>query len=72
MCVEEHNKIRRLHQDTPPLEWNLYLGLEAQKFARNLANKIDLVHGTVGENLFVKMGSNGTTKWSCHSATKAW
>ena len=54
------------------MKWDLFLGLEAQKFARSLANKIDLMHGTVGENLFVKMGSNGTTKWSCHSAAMAW
>lgn len=72
LCITEHNKFRRLHKDTEPLKWDLFLGLEAQRFARYLANNIDLVHGSLGENLFVKMGSNGTTKWTCQSASKAW
>ena len=54
------------------IEVGPFLGIGSSKVCKSLANKIDLVHGTVGENLFVKMGSNGTTKWSCHSAAMAW
>ncbi|XP_066924103.1 uncharacterized protein [Clytia hemisphaerica] len=72
LCVEEHNKLRRLHRDTQPLEWDFMLALKAQRYARYLTNTINLEHDADGENLFVKMGSNGTTQWTCHSATMAW
>lgn len=71
-CIAEHNKLRKLHKDTPPLEWDDEIGRDAQRFAESLANTINLEHGHVGENLFVKMGSNGTTVSTCKSATLAW
>lgn len=71
-CVEEHNRLRGLHQNTNPVKWSRELSDEAQKFAESLVNTVTLEHGASGENLFLKIGSNGTTTDTCVSATRAW
>lgn len=71
-CLSAHNKLRKLHEDTPPLEWDEELAQEAQKYAEHLVNELELHHGAVGENMFLKCGSNGTTVQSCNEASNAW
>jgi len=72
MCLKEHNKLRSLHKDTPPVEWSQKLADDAQIYATHLSDAVDFRHGALGENMFLKIGSNGTTSDSCFSATDAW
>ena len=78
-CVRAHNKLRRLHVDTPDLKWDIKLAAKAQKYAELLvaenkkSSQFFFKHSTdrvnIGENL---AWQNSRQKQTCAGATHAW
>ena len=62
VCLDAHNTLRALHQDTPALEWDEELARKAQAYAEKLiennrgSTRTSLVHeepsNGMGENLY--------------------
>lgn len=77
-CTAAHNKLRVLHINTQPLEWDESLATKAQQYAEELVrinqktDMIRLVHeqGTnLGENLYWR---DNQQKGTCSQASLAW
>ena len=70
--MEEHNKLRRLHKDTPDIVWDEELASIAQQYAEYLVEQVDFRHSSVGENMYMKINSPEDSFDSCLDATQAW
>merc|ERR1711962_85060 len=80
--LEEHNRLRALHQDTPPLELRAKLNVDAQAWADKLTNDWSgvgspcdaMIHdknrGAQGENIAVNSAEDRIA--ACVQATKEW
>lgn len=78
-CITSHNKLRALHTNTNPLEWDEGLAVLAQRYAEKLLadhqgrRKTYLVHDTtkngLGENLY---WSDNKKVATCAQADLAW
>lgn len=79
ICTESNNKLRRLHKNTPPLEWDDSLAAKAQKYAETLvrinqaSRTTKLIHEKpahgMGENLYWQ---DNKKKGTCADASLAW
>ena len=77
--MDVHNKLRRLHVDTPDLKWDIKLAAKAQKYADKLVAKnkkslkFYIKHSTgrhnIGENLYWKSNQKLGT---CAEASQSW
>ena len=74
-CLEQHNKLRQLHNSTDNLVWDDNLQIEAQKWADYLISNNSLSHerernikNDWGENLFASyLPRNGKCVDAIHS-----
>ncbi|XP_066932283.1 Golgi-associated plant pathogenesis-related protein 1-like [Clytia hemisphaerica] len=79
ICTGAHNKLRRLHKNTPSLEWDDSLAAAAQRYAEKLVeinrksstNQLIHEHPThgMGENLYWQ---DNRKKGTCADASLAW
>jgi len=76
LCLNVHNKLRSLHQNTSPLVYDVSLEMQSQKWADHLAQIGRLSHDMnsgVGENLYWSQSWRSSTKGdSSAKATLAW
>ena len=74
-CLQEHNMLRQLHQNTPNLQWDEHLEVAAQDYAEQLVVSGSLKHdpknydNTWGENLYYSYSSS---KALCVNAIYSW
>lgn len=79
ICTQAHNKLRALHTNTIPLEWDDSLAAKAQVYAEELirinqaSSTNKLIHekpsGGMGENLYWQ---DNKKKGTCADASLAW
>ena len=79
-CVGAHNKLRKLHVDTPNLQWNQELARRAQEYAEKLVvinrrkSKVFMKHSNregenIGENIYWR---NNRQLGTCVDASRSW
>jgi len=71
-CLSAHNRLRALHINTQPLEWDDSLAVQAQQYAEELLRRNQgLVHasGNFGENLYQ---IHSQTEGTCADASLHW
>ena len=77
-CVTAHNKLRYLHQNTPPLSWDESIAAKAQSYAEKLLAEHQgrtstiLMHekpSELGENLYWK---DNRKVGECSEASLSW
>lgn len=71
-CLNSHNKVRRLHQNTPDMIYDTNLELAAQEWARRLATEKAFYHGSTGENLFYVTNYDTSVNHRVEEAVFAW
>lgn len=77
ICLEAHNKLRALHKDTEPLQWDVELAKSAQQWANHLLRIGRMEHSTnrkgQGENLaYYRKWGKAVKKASCARALHDW
>ena len=76
-CLRSHNELRRLHKDTPALDWDDRLAADAQKWSDHLANVKRGYHDYnrndgSGESWWYWTWYDDSIVYSCADAVRAW